>query len=391
MAEAYNFQGGSSSNYWVLCQNDPTIPWCKDKYISYTEYGQFGQYCGYAVTDKYDDLSCTPFQYKSYAWANTYNNFNTQGTDWSNTNASDALDCNSGAAGDDYLDHLAYTPGETKGYGVWVAGSGTDADPTWEYVFHACDGAGTQPDCAGDIRYVESFVGQGNDPTTSLDKLPGYSTFKHPGTNKTYAAYQKEGDSPGYMAGWQCGNGDVWKDQDCIQSKATGGWDTSSQVEPGNRLLNVIQKQACQSGETHIDILSDPANPRFSEKCIKAPMGTVTQTIMTFPWVCSDSGNDAQKMPLKGNTFSYPTLTASDGYKCYVNNEPSPDGLDETNKTHPEYVELNEFLLVPDSSSNKLNDKLYVLKHIIYNNNSSTGESKPPITKGPTQLGRKRK
>jgi len=87
----------------------------------------------------------------------------------------------------------------------WSSFSGSDDF----FIFHGCDGAGIQPDCAGDFWYAEHFIG----PQYSEENCPGWGneedihqscTFRHPFTSggPTSADGDVRTNFKEYFCGW---------------------------------------------------------------------------------------------------------------------------------------------------------------------------------------------
>lgn len=232
-----------------------------------------------AINYCHGGADCSPFYYKPYV--QSYSGFGPLG--WTRYNAA-----------------TGYNQGKSQQ--VWASCNDSDksqCDGYW--VFHSGDGAGIEDDCLGDISYTER-MGQRLGAVT--DDLPrslaswcsadknGRSNspicpFVHPGSQEYYADY---------AAGWiSYGNGG-WGtlSTTAMASAATGAWNATVQ-------------------QNIMDLITDPnQNPWAND--------SANMQLIIFPWVCA---NDGRK---DGNNFSYPTLTETEKYKCYADNEPGKNG-----------------------------------------------------------------
>lgn len=112
--------------------------------------------------DPTKELTCTPYNYRPFSYNLQHGNI-----------------CNG-----EVFDLLTGSRSDARAWAYFDStGKASSGD---FFVFHACDGAGLQSDCKGDIKYVEHFAGraQGNscqqDPKTSSN-MRNYCKFKHPG------------------------------------------------------------------------------------------------------------------------------------------------------------------------------------------------------------------
>jgi len=274
-------------------------------------------YCGGADTDDpWAPLSCTPYAYRP----NTYNILHNSpiGT------------CGNGSWRDDdpYLNIIA----NGQGYGsstypnvdtnAWASDFNSKNADYW--VFHGCDGAGLQSDCAGDIKYIErlSYLwndsyygindGEGNMPSegvcTGWDDTynRNYCKFVHPGTKHVYSDYH------GGWWGDDCGDGRSQfgsSNMACIKeedfsSLASGDW-------TGPLKDNVFNIPDAYFGGNHP---FDGDGDNFS--------------FMLFEWRCEEDSN------LQHNLFSNPSIRDY-GWKCFVDNEP-----DSQSQSSPPWVEI---------------------------------------------------
>lgn len=273
-------------------------------------------HCG-GSTDAWNEMSCSPYKYRPF----TYN--------YQNPNSCDG----------DIFDILTYGGDKARPWAHFT-NSQWDTDDYW--VFHGCDGAGLQPDCLGDVKYVEHFQGHvagGGGPTT-LDQecthnpdndQRNYCKFVHPGTFTTYNNYESGWWNDG-NAGGAAPNGITGY---MVGSAATSGWGewlggkdiTGKDCEPSMPQCYKQSKMVFDHGNQYIDL-----DGQLNEK--NCPMRAISYT--TFSWVCtsSDSPND---------NFAYPSWGGgSKNVKCYADNEPGDNG---GNPGWPRYVYIYYMLL----------------------------------------------
>jgi len=309
--------GGADANENYVCNNDDTND-CYCNPFTTEAYCGGGDESG----DVWTQMSCTPYAYRP----NTFNLANglTPGM------CGCAPNCD-----DPYLDVMSYGTGyvygnkdypnsDTNAWSAnpdpaewWLHGSTSKDD---YFVFHGCDGAGIQSDCAGDIKYIERFNGlySGGDIDKGYGTIPGegiceggpdgrnYCKFVHPGTMRVFDQYvggwwgstcESDADyNPNNMFG-DPGMG-CFNTNDC-GSLASGGWD--------GKLCQHISDIPNKHGFNGRHPFADEEGSRFS--------------FLLFPWRC-DGGTG-----LDSNRFSYPTIEDW-GSKCYVDNEPTPPYLE---------------------------------------------------------------
>ncbi len=203
-------------------------------------------------------------------------------------------------------DNPSIKPGLGKGDGGYfdiVTGAGDNQGArAWAsypkksdyWVFHNGDGAGIQPDCYGDILYIERFEGSNSTkPGCYRDKNGrNQCTFTHPNSKSTFGTKK-------YWAGWY-GYGDLRKGDQC-KSKATGQWGGYGGVS----LCSNIQK------------LTNPYEGLPG--LVKTQYFNGTFSFMLFPWVCEQDNSMAT------DNFSSPSMDTygvKSGWKCYADNEP---------------------------------------------------------------------
>ena len=197
-----------------------------------------------------------------------------------------------------------------SGARVWGHFDSSSNLTTDEYfVFHGCDSAGVQPDCWGDIKYIERFgkkIGTGaksisDYPKPDENPLPSncnevdgdrrcYYTFVHPGTLTQY---------DNYASGWWS-NGNI-KESD-FNSHASGEWKSFSWQFFNNNFSKYISKYKNK-------LLHPPNNNKSSNF-----------SFMLYPWTCVNTKEFGNV-----NYFSYPHIN-DNNYKCYADNEPGNAG-----------------------------------------------------------------
>ena len=168
------------------------------------------------------------------------------------------------------------------------------------FVFHGCDSAGVQPDCWGDIKYIERFGSKGKRGYKSISDYPNpdenplpsncnevdgdrrcYYTFVHPGTETQY---------DNYAGGWWS-SGNI--EESNFNSHASGGWKTFTY---------------------------DTFTTKFAEYIKKYQDKDKNFSFMLYPWTCVPTNEFGNV-----NHFSYPHINDSN-YKCYADNEPGSAG-----------------------------------------------------------------
>lgn len=170
------------------------------------------------------------------------------------------------------------------------------------WVFHNCDGAGIQPDCFGDIKYIERFDG-GNTQPGCLKGPHGrnHCTFTHPNSKTTFGQMR-------YWAGWY-GLGDD------VRSGAICG------AGPGN--ARPWYQPVCDK----IMAIHKSGNPYDN---VKGKIHTFSFAL--YPWVCE------QDSSMPNANFTSPSMDSYGvkyGWKCYADNEPGISG-----KGWPPFVEI---------------------------------------------------
>lgn len=228
-------------------------------------------WCGGGHAGTVGEMSCTPFPYRPWAWANEQS-------------AEGKPRCVTENWGRDRL------TGGKWGAKAWASfGQDGKLNDNHYFVFHACDGAGIQTDCAGDIYFVEQFGSKKPEKKgASCDdakngifsaNMRNRCDFTHPGTGTTY-------ERP-YNSGWWTNNSKIpnWM----VASKASGPWGPNGSIS---------------------DKVQAIKNPFEGQQGIHI-------TFILFPWVCH------KEDPPR------PELTQFTGYpnvNCYADNEPLSDG-----------------------------------------------------------------
>lgn len=224
-------------------------------------------------------VGCSPFYYKPYV--QSYSGYGP--LNWPRYNTA-----------------TGYNQGKSQQ--VWATCDGADkshCDGYW--VFHSGDGAGIEDDCWGDISYTERLgqrQGVVNDTQSrslaswcSVDKNGRNNSpicpFVHPGSQEYYSDY---------AAGWISGGDGGWGtlSKSSMASAASGPWSSAVQDSIMALIKDISQNPWA----------NDPTNMQ----------------LILFPWVCAHDGHKS------GNNFSYPTLTETEKYKCYADNEPGKNG-----------------------------------------------------------------
>lgn len=233
-------------------------------------------FCGGGGGDRHD-ISCSPFNYRPFLF-NILNN-------------------TPNPCGGSSYDSIVAGANNGQGAKAWGAFDENGNNIVKDYwVFHNCDGAGIQSDCAGDIKYIERFEGTNVQPScTPSNHNRNHCTFTHPDSLTTFGQFK-------YWAGWFGSNGEI-NQNDC-NSKATGAW--------GGGVCEQI---------TAIE------NPYKNDKNVVQAF-----SFMLFPWVCEADSS------MVGNNFVWPTMSewkTTTGWKCYADNEPGT-----ANVGWPPYIEI---------------------------------------------------
>jgi len=268
------------------------------------------QWCGGEDSENpWAQLSCTPIAYRPF----TFNHANGMGDDTDCGNDGPYLNIMANGKG---LGDANYPNVNTNAWAGDFTGSG-NLD---YFVFHGCDGAGLQSDCAGDIKYIErisyrytdsnlgitdGLVDSGQPFTDAfpdgicgeLEVKPGtgdmrtFCKFVHPGTEHVYSDYH---------GGW-------W------------GSDNSDDTVFGSKGMGYIKSgdfsslaTGAWSGPLQSNVLDIP-NQFGGEHPFSAEGGSMF-SFMMYQWRCEGSTND-------NNYFSFPSIAASNR-KCFVDNEP---------------------------------------------------------------------
>ena len=284
--------------------------------------------CG-GSTDPTTELSCTPFEYRPNQWKNT-KPVQDQSfcTNW------DALKTltgrpKGGASNDTYR---AWAFFDSTGHNVPQQNKGD------YWVFHGCDGAGIQPDCAGDNMYVERLYGpiSTNGPIWcqggyTIDQIPSKGRnprrqckFKHPGTGKVY---------DNYYSGWWA-EGDLNSNPWMMRAGANRWWN--------NTIRNAFTQKAGTS----------PFQGQAGDKLV----------MMIFPWVCDLAAEDDDAEVKDG---FYSPDTAYKNVKCWADNEPYTDG--KGNAGWPPFAQLYYMLLTREGNKDVLKVRGYEIDNSAQN------------------------
>ena len=254
------------------------------------------------------DISCSPFTYRPYQFNHDHNTPN--------------------PCGDGPYENIIAGNQWKMGARTWASFPASDRSDYW--VFHNCDGAGIQPDCLGDIKYIERFDGGESQP--GCLKGPhgrNHCTFTHPNSKTTFGRMK-------YWAGWYNVGDDV---------------ETGKLCGAGANRNRPWNSNVCNS----IGSINQGKNPYKKLAGVKH-----TFTFALFPWVCEADSS----MP--NSNFTSPSMDSygvTKGWKCYADNEPGSAG------GWPPFIEIYFAGLFQESSER------YVLKldkWII--NNSDTPE-----------------
>jgi len=230
--------------------------------------------------------------------------------------------------GDAYIDDMT---GFKDGGGAMAWADSTNGHPSEYFVFHGCDGAGLQPDCKGDIKYIERFGGYWNGDGEGFDGMSktgicgvpadssdgrNFCKYVRPGSHKIYEDYQ---------GGWWC---DGTITPGCVQSAATP--DDWSNFE----WLHNVATYA----EGGLDDSWFGGKHPFAKDGESSGVGWGKDgtrfSFMLFPWRCSETSESH-------NHFSYPSVP-KEGHKCWVDNEPGDIG-------YPYYTEIYFGLLTEEA------------------------------------------
>jgi len=284
--------------------------------------------------DPGQDLSCSPFKYRPLK----YNYDNQLPMYW--IDEYDAFGkCAEGAGGGEpYIDTMT---GYSDGGGASAWADSTNVHPTEYFVFHGCDGAGLQPDCKGDIKYIERFGGYLNGDGEGFDtmELTGMCEIPDDSTDaRNFCKYVRPGSHKiydDYSGGWWC-EGTI--SADCVQSQAT----------PNDWSNFPFLHDVAQKAEGGLDPSWFNGEHPFAKDGANSGVGQgkdgLRFSFMLFPWRCSENGETH-------NYFSYPSVPEP-GHKCWVDNEPGDIG-------YPYYTEIYFGLLTQDAGS----DVIYMLKY----------------------------
>lgn len=237
-------------------------------------------FCGGDPKTGSHDISCSPFNYRPFLF--------------------NILNRTPNPCGGSHYEDIVAGAQNGQGARAWGAFDGNGNNIVKDYwVFHNCDGAGIQPDCAGDIKYIERLEGTNTEPNcTKGSHGRNHCTFTHPDSGTTFGQFK-------YWAGWY-GNGQITED-DC-KSQATGNW-----------------------GGGVCDKIAKIENPYENDQNrVQGPGGAFS--FMLFPWVCEADSN------MVGSNFVWPTMSkwkTTTGWKCYADNEPGTKDVG-----WPPYIEI---------------------------------------------------
>ena len=285
---------------WSICTTNPPFPARSD--APYPQPGSSDLWCG-GDMNPINQITCSPFNYRPRMF------YHKQNCGIDSSEFYDTIMSNPYSEEDKEKNCEWVSAGYNGGARVWghFDSNGKLMDNEY-FVFHGCDSAGIQPDCFGDIKYIERFetkIGSGvkyikDYPngaycvSSSIDKKNNnnsdynekdtrcYYTFVHPGTTYQYK---------NYAGGWWY-SGEI--SNDAFNSHASGNWSSFTFDDYKNYFANYINMYAGKSDKT------------FS--------------FMLYPWTCVQTNEFGNV-----NYFSYPHI-GDNNYKCYVDNEPGSAG-----------------------------------------------------------------
>lgn len=229
------------------------------------------------------DISCTPFSYRPYQF-----------------NLDQTPPLKPVCGGTPYEEIVAGAQWN-MGARTWASFPKSGRQDYW--VFHNCDGAGIQPDCLGDIKYIERFDGGNTQP--GCMKGPhgrNHCTFTHPNSNTTFGRMH-------YWAGWYGSGNDVESGNIC---------------GAGANLDRRWNSNVCRQ----IRAINRGVNPYKNVEGVQH-----TFSFALYPWVCEADGS----MP--NANFTSPSMDSygvTSGWKCYADNEPG----DTNGQGWPPFVEI---------------------------------------------------
>ncbi len=244
--------------------------WAKIPYPNGT-VTKLTNYCG-GGGEGAKDISCSPFSYRPFQY---------------NLDKNLPNPCGGGS-----YDNIIAGAQWQMGARVWASFPAENRSDYW--VFHNCDGAGIQPDCLGDIKYIERFDGLTSQPP-GCEKGPhgrNHCTFTHPNSGTTFGRMK-------YWAGWYL-NGD--------------GVETGQICGAGGNLDRPWNQDVCNK----IRSINNGTNPYNNVANVKH-----TFTFALYPWVCEADDS----MP--NTNFTSPSMDSygvTNGWKCYADNEPGGAG-----------------------------------------------------------------
>ena len=273
------------------------------------------------------ELSCTPFKYRPFQWNNT-NPGNSWCANWQTLKTLTGVP----DGGVFYNTYRAWSYFDSSGRNV----PSQDKGSYW--VFHGCDGAGIQPDCAGDIKYVERLYGPISkngalwcEGGYTVDQIPSKGRnprrqckFKHPGTGNVYDNY--------YSGWWD--DGDLNSNQWMMRAGANRWWN--------NAIRNAFTQKAGTS----------PFQGQAGDKLV----------MMIFPWVCDVAGADEDAAVRNGY---YSPDSAIKNVKCWADNEPYTDG--KKNAGWPPFAQLYYMLLTKENNKDVLKVRGYEINNSTMN------------------------
>lgn len=219
------------------------------------------------------DISCTPFSYRPYQF-----------------NLDQTPPLKPVCGGTPYEEIVAGAQWN-MGARTWASFPKEGRKDYW--VFHNCDGAGIQPDCLGDIKYIERFEGPPTSPKceksgSSSPHGRNHCTFTHPNSGTTFGVQR-------YWAGWYSDGNTV------ISGSVCGAGPEQNQRKWNASVCQKIKK-------------IHQVNPYENVKGV-----LMTFNFALYPWVCEADSS----MP--NTNFTSPTMDTfgvKSGWKCYADNEP---------------------------------------------------------------------